>query len=82
MGRSRPEREKVRNGFLKLRAQRSGHAKGREPDRFVFTVPAHIARVLPRDQLYECQLRDEGVLFAPVSTLDVPEPVPPAWTRQ
>ena len=64
--------------LLKLRPQRSGKAKHGKPDRWVFTVPAHIARLLPPKQQYECRLTDEGVLFAPV--IDVTEqPELPGW---
>lgn len=67
--------------LLRLRATRSGHRTGKDPDRWVFTVPAHIARLLPRDQLYECRLTDEGVLFAP--TIDVEQPADlPGWVQQ
>jgi len=66
--------------LLKLRAQRSGHAKGKDPDRWVFTVPAHIARLLPREQQYECRLTDEGVLFAPVTDVEQPAELP-GWVQ-
>lgn len=66
---------------LKLRAQRSGTAKNGQPDRWVFTVPARIARLLPRDQSYECKLTDEGVLFAPVTDVEEKPELPP-WLQQ
>lgn len=64
--------------LLKLRTARSSRAKDGEPDRFTFTVPARIARLLPRDQQYECRLTDEGVLFAPVIDVEQP-PELPGW---
>jgi hypothetical protein len=66
----------------KIRTFRNGKRKSGEPFlNYSLTIPTNIARELPEDMRFYCDLTDEGILFRPVAEDEIDGANLPAWAK-
>lgn len=65
----------------KIRTFRNGKRKNGEPFlNYSLTIPTNIAKELPSDMRFSCDLTDEGILFRPVDEQEGSETLPD-WAK-
>ena len=66
----------------KIRTFRNGKRKSGEPFlNYSLTIPTNIARELPNDMKFYCDLTEEGILFRPVDESEIEGANLPDWAK-